>query len=342
VPWLRLRVLPATATDEQRMARAEADEKIARAGRLADAALASAPDAPASSRVKIDVLRLAGQQDVARGLVSKIIGQASQPETAYVLAALDLAEPEPLWTTVLDRLRVAATGEGAAGRARAALVYALAKSGDVAGAKVELARLDALPRPYPLSPNLHAMVERTPTKGALDAGADAAPAGKVAAAAAPAPGPAAGGGATAPAPAGDGVPGDSRSAMALASAAYKKGDFGRAQQIYEAIVTRNPSDSEAVSALGDVARAQGDLPRAIASYKRAISVNPSYLPALLGLADTQWAGGDRAGATRGYSDIVDRFPEGTYPAYVKQRVEGASAPKAPAAAAGGTTDESSP
>ena len=50
--------------------------------------------------MKIDALRLAGQQDAARGLVAKVIAQASQPETAYVLAALDLAEPEPLWTTV--------------------------------------------------------------------------------------------------------------------------------------------------------------------------------------------------------------------------------------------------
>ena len=55
-----------------------------------------------------------------------------------MLAALDLAEPEPLWTTVIDRLRLAAAGEGNAGRARAALVYALAKSGDARGAKAEL------------------------------------------------------------------------------------------------------------------------------------------------------------------------------------------------------------
>jgi tetratricopeptide (TPR) repeat protein len=304
--------------------------------------------------VKIDALRLAGQQDAARGLVAKVIGQASQPETAYVLAALDLAEPEPLWTTVLDRLRLAAAGEGNAGRARAALVYSLAKSGDVAGARSELAKLDALARPYPLSPNLHSLVDRTPSKGSLDAGSEAVPARVPAAAApvgastpastvptGPSPSPAA-----APAT-GDAIPGDSRAAMQAASQAYKKGDFGRARQIYEAIVTRNPSDSEAVAALGDVARGEGDTAGAIASYKRAIAVNPSYLPALLGLADTQWASGDRAGATRGYGDIADRFPEGTYPAYVKQRIEGASAvPAAPAEtakpAAPASSDESSP
>jgi predicted Zn finger-like uncharacterized protein len=351
VPWLKLKMLPPTAADELRTTKADVQDRVARATRLADAALAGAPDSPAASRAKLDALRLAGQQDAARALVAKVIAQASQPETAYVLAALDLAEPEPLWTTLIDRLRLAAAGEGSAGRARAALVYALAKSGDVPGARAELAKLDALARPYPLSPSLHALIEKTPVKGTADAGAEAVPSRAPAAAAGgPAAAPQAGqpaGGAPGPAPAVDSAPGDSRSAMQLATQAYKKGDFARAKQIYEAIATRNPGDSEAVAALGDVARAEGDTKGAIASYKRAIGVNPSYLPALLGLADTQWASGDRAGAAHGYGDIVDRFPEGTYPSYVRQRVEGAAqapadSPKAPAAAAPTTTDESSP
>jgi tetratricopeptide (TPR) repeat protein len=337
VPWLKLKLLPPTAVDELRTTKSQVDDRVARAGRLADAALSGAPDSPAAARVKIDALRLAGQQDAARGLVAKVIAQASQPETAYVLAALDLAEPEPLWTTVLDRLRLAAAGEGNAGRARAALIYALAKSGDTSGARAELGKLDALARPYPLSPNLHALVEKTPSKAA-DAGADAAAAARAPAvgANAPPPEPAAppanaapaNAASPSPAPAGESVPADSRGAMQLASQAYKKGDFSRAQQIYEAIVTRNPGDSEALASLGDVARAEGDLSTAIAKYKRAIAVNPSYLPALLGLADTQWASGDRTAAGKAYGDIVDRFPEGTYPGYVKQRTDSPSGSQA--------------
>jgi predicted Zn finger-like uncharacterized protein len=329
VPWLKLKLLPPAAVDEVRTTKSQVDDRVARAGRLADAALLGSPDSPAAARVKIDALRLAGQQDAARALVAKVIAEASQPETAYVLAALDLAEPEPLWTTVLDRLRLAAGGEGNAGRARAALVYALARSGDVSGARAELAKLDALARPYPLSPNLHALVEKTPSK-TVDGGVDTAASPRAPVNAPPAPmaaAPAQVGAAPAnvpapaQAPAGESVPPDSRGAMALASAAYKKGDFSRAEQIYEAIVTRNPGDSEALASLGDVARAQGDLPTAIANYKRAIAVNPSYLPALMGLADTQWASGDRTAAGKAYGDIVDRFPEGTYPGYVKQRVD---------------------
>jgi tetratricopeptide (TPR) repeat protein len=280
---------------------------------------------PAATRSKIDALRLAGDRDSARALVAKVIAQASQPETAYVLAALDLAEPEPLWTTVIERLRAAASGEGNAGRARAALVYALAKSGDLPGAKAELARLDVLPRPYPLLPNLHVLVDKASPKAALDAAVAASSSRPEPAVpgAAPAPAPAA---AVAGNPAGgsEGIPADSRGGMQAASQAIKKGDWSRARAIYEAIVARNPSDSEALCGLGDVARAGGDLPGAIAAYQRAIAVNPSYLPALLGVADTRWATGDHAGALRGYKEIVDRFPEGTYPAYVKQRVEGPS------------------
>jgi tetratricopeptide (TPR) repeat protein len=108
--------------------------------------------------------------------------------------------------------------------------------------------------------------------------------------------------------------------MALAGLALKKGDFARARQVYEGIVDRNPADSEAIAGLGDVARLQGDPAGAMASYKHAIAINPSYLPALIGLADTQWSGGDHESAVRTYNSIVDRFPEGTYPGYVSQRL----------------------
>jgi tetratricopeptide (TPR) repeat protein len=125
------------------------------------------------------------------------------------------------------------------------------------------------------------------------------------------------------------VAGDSNASMQLAAAAIKKGDFTRAGQIYQALATRNPNDSEALSGIGDVARLSGNPMGAIAAYRRAIAVNPSYLPALLGLADTEWATGDRAAALHEYGDIVDRFPEGTYPAYVSKRIGAAG--NAPAA-----------
>jgi predicted Zn finger-like uncharacterized protein len=330
VPWLKLRLLSPDQADDARATRAQLDDQAGRARNAAEAATTVAPDDAAAVRAKIDALRISGDRDGARKLVTKVSAQASQPDTAYVIAALDLAEPEPIWTTVIDRLRLAAAAEGNAGRARALLVYALAKSGDVAGSRAELAKLDAIPRPYPLLPNLHAFVEKAPSRLALGLdGGLAANVPHIDVSALPPQGSSGGAG---PPPGdnggGDSIPSDTRGGMHAAAAAIKKGDWGRARQIYEALSTRNPNDSEAIAGIGDCARATGDSSGAIAAYKRALSVNPSYLPALLGLADTQWASGDHAGAVAQYKAIVDRFPEGSYPAYVKTRAEG-SAPTPP-------------
>jgi predicted Zn finger-like uncharacterized protein len=337
VPWLALRLLPPTANDELRTTKAQLADRLPRVRKAADDAVAAAPEDLSALRAKVDALRLVGERDAARSYVPKISAQASQPETAYVLAALDLAETDPLWTTVIDRLRLAAAGEGNAGRARAALVYALAKSGDTPGAKSELAKLDALTRPYPLLPQLHAFVDRAPAKPSIDGGVAAnVPHIDVSSLPTQAPPPAAGGGgggAASEEPSGDSATGG----MKAAAQAIKKGDWNHARQIYEALVSRNPSDSEALAGLGDVDRAQGNSAGAISAYRRALAVNPSYLPALLGVADTEWATGDRGSAQRAYKDIEERVPEGTYPAYVKQRAEPAAPPAATTAATASPT-----
>jgi predicted Zn finger-like uncharacterized protein len=335
VPWLKLRLLPTEATDEVRATKGQLDELVARARRAADDAVAASPDTLPPIRARVDALRLAGETGAARALVSKLSADASQPETAYVLAALDLAEPEPLWTTLIERLRLATSAEGTAGRAHAALIYALASSGDNSGAKTELSKMDSLSRPSPLLPALRAFVERLAGKVAAMPGAGAAnsvAAGASAAHGAPQGSGPARPGAAMPAPAPEPPSSEAHSSMQAASAAIKKGDFNRARQIYEGLVDRNPNDSEALAGLGDVARMQGNAAGAMASYKRAIAVNPSYLPALLGLADTEWARGDHAKASHDYADIVDRFPEGTYPSYVGKRAEGGGAGAAPSPA----------
>ena len=323
VPWLELRLLPPEATDEARVARADLAEHAAAAQRAAQDAFSVRADDPQVLRARIDALRVAGDVDAARSYVVAIFGQASQPETAYVLAALEMAQPAPPWPSIVDRLRFAAAGEWSSGRARAALVYALARSGDAAGARAEMAKLDALARPYPCLAQLRAMLGASGVDAGValpapvDAGAAAAEAGA---------------GAQAARGAGQGAqwvssgePGDNPAsgALAAASEALAARDYARAEQIYQAILTSEPRDSQALGGLGDIARARGDSQGAIAAYRRAIAVNPSYLPSLLGLADTQWAHGDHAAAVSGYRNIEDHFPEGTYPAYVRQRASGA-------------------
>ncbi|MDB4935595.1 MAG: repeat protein [Labilithrix sp.] len=334
VPWLRSRLLAPDAADDVRVTKDALAELSAAARKAADDALAVAPDDPAALRTKIDALRIAGDRDGARALVGKVASSASQPETAYVLAALDLAENEPLWSTVIERLRVAASAESGPGRARAALAYALARSGDVAAAKSEVERLSAMTRPHPLLPLLRSFADRAKPIAKVDVGGlDAGAPGALAAAPdAGRPGRerAGGGGGGEPADRGR-LSGDGRQLVAQGEAARAKGDYDRAQTLFAAALDKNPNDAEALAGLAAIAHARRDLNGARASYKRVLSINPSYVPALVGVGDVDWESGDRASAMKTYKEIVDRFPEGTYPPRVRQRVEAGSAP-APAPA----------
>jgi tetratricopeptide (TPR) repeat protein len=321
VPWLKLRLLLPHANEEARVASAELRERVAVAGQTADDAVAAAPQDPRAMRAKLDALRLAGDSQGARGYVVAVFAQASEAETAYVLAALDLGQPASPWATVVERLRLATGTEGGSGRARAALIYALAKAGDLAGAKTELAKLDAQARLYPLLPDLHAWMGLepavTPASPAAEAPAPAAAPSAADSSAPPQP-PTPSGAATAT----PGEPGRPSSPSTLQSAAQamSRGEYDRAERIYQGILAMDPNDSQALAGLGDVRRLHGDPWGAIDAYQSAIKINPSYLPALLGLADTQWGRGDKVGAARSYKHIVDSFPDGMYPDYVNQRI----------------------
>ena len=321
VPWLKQRLGGDAADSDTKRALGELGPKAKNA---ADAATAAAPDDLAAVRAKIDALRITGDRDAARTLVSKVIANASQPETAYVLAALDLAEPEPLWQTVIERLRVATQAEGNAGRARAALVYALARSGDAVGAKSELDKLNGLSRAHPLSSSLRGFIERMPARGRIDGGLSGVNASAVDVSSLPKDRTPAGG---SPASPGVSAPsGDTRSLVFQANTALARRDYARASQLYAAALDRNPSDSEAQGGLGDVAHAQHDLAGAKSSYAKAISINAHYLPALIGIGDVEWEMGDKASAQKQYKGIVDNFPDGSYPSRVKDRATAAPPP----------------
>lgn len=323
VAWLKSRLLPADAADDHRIVRDNLSDLAAAARKAADDALLVAPEDPAALRAKIDAARISGDREGARALVARIAASSAQraldPETAYVLAALDLAEAEPLWSMVVERLKVASSAETGPGRARAALVYALARSGDGAGAKAEVERLVAMTRAHPLLPLLRAFADRAVPSAARDAGvsepvASAASVPDAGAAARPAGGGAGGGGGA--------LPTDVRALVSQGERARVKGDYERARALFTAAVEKNPSDSEALTGLAAIAYAQRDLAGARASYKRVLSINPNYMPAVVGLADVEWDAGDKVTASKMYKDIVDRYPEGAYPGRVKQRAEG--------------------
>jgi tetratricopeptide (TPR) repeat protein len=278
----------------------------------ADAAVSVAPEDISAIRVKVDALRVVSNLREARDLAPKIKTTEAQPETAYVLAALDLAEPGPQWKVVIERLRSAAVGEGNLGRAQALLVYALGKSGDAASAKHEFDRLAGLLRPHPLIGPLRTFVgslQQAAVATTTDAGPQPVDVNNL-----PNNNPPTNGG-------GGGGGGDPRSLLSQADGAKNRGDWERAKGLYGQVLKASPNDSEALAGLGDVSRGQRDYANAQTYYKQALAVNGSFIPALVGLGDTLWDQGDKAGAKKTYKEIVDRFPEQAYPAHVKQRAE---------------------
>jgi predicted Zn finger-like uncharacterized protein len=312
VDWLRVRL---TAGDQPVLlstARRQLADSAARAVKATDRAAEVAPDDPRVSRLKIDALRLSGDLGAARTLVPRVSSISSQPETAYVLAALDLAEDAPGWPAVVDRLKTAAAGELGLLRARGALVYALVRSGDSALAKSELEKIIGAPRPYPLLAELRGFLG----KGAGDAGAAPmleADAGKRVAVAAERPAAAVAGG-------GEEVGGDYRALLREAQAAEQSGQHDRADQLYRAALAKNPGDTEALCGLGDVARHRGNRDQARSYYEKVLAENPHYLPALGALADLRWEGGDHAGAAKLYRDVLDTSQSGQLAERAKERV----------------------
>jgi predicted Zn finger-like uncharacterized protein len=307
--WLALKLIDPSHQSELDAERAELATRLPKVQKTADAAASVAPNEPSGIRARVDALRLAGNVAKAREQVGSL-GEASQPETAYVLAALDLAEASPNWATVVDRLRTAAAAERGSGRARAALVYALASSGAMDEASAELSKLDAAGPESALVARLRAFVQRR-------AGA-APPASGVATATSPPtvlagsvqPRPA---GASGTEPTGTEVPpkGDFRRLLEDASSAKKSGDLGRAESLYRAAKDQQPGNVEALAGLGDVARMRGDSATAMGYYDSVLHQNPTYLPALIASADLKWAAGDRVGALFLYKRVVNQTDPGT-------------------------------
>jgi PAS domain-containing protein len=165
--WLHLRLLAADDAS-QTSVRRELDESLQRLRKTVTLANEVAPGDFTVIRARIDALRIADDLEGARRLVPELAPAASQPDSALTLAELDLGEAKPDWPTLLSRLRVALGAEQNIGRARSALVFALARSGDIAGANAELERLAGLPRPQALQSPLRAYVSRLSKEKAID------------------------------------------------------------------------------------------------------------------------------------------------------------------------------
>jgi predicted Zn finger-like uncharacterized protein len=322
VHWLSLKAIDKTDTVALESEKAALDRRLARVKKATDDAFAVSPNDATVLRARVDALRLDGNVAKARELVSGIGSDSSQPETAYVLGALDMAEAVPAWPTIVSRLRTAASAERGPGRAHAALVYALASSGHLEEAKGELSKLEAPPG----SPVARVLREYVARAGGLAPATSAS--GKAA--------PSASASAALPGPAVDSTPRppDFRRLLEDASAAKRSGDLGRAEALYRAAQDQQPGNIEAVSGLGDVARARGDTATAGAFYDTALRQSPTYLPALIASADIKWASGDRTAAVTLYKRVVNQAgADSAYGQRAAQRIaeaagSGASSPPA--------------
>ncbi|MBI4952357.1 MAG: zinc-ribbon domain-containing protein [Myxococcales bacterium] len=168
--WLELAL---RAADDPRRPAVEQDLRRAtqRVEDAVETAVRLAPEDPAVTRLQVHELRLKGNREAARRLVREF--REPGRDDALVLAALDLAEPEPNWTNVVDRLAAASRAEKKLGHAQTMLVYALAMAGQKDRAERELAELDARTQPQALLDLLRKLVG-APARAEADAGAPSA------------------------------------------------------------------------------------------------------------------------------------------------------------------------
>ena len=335
VLWLRLRLLEPTDEQLVKATHRQLGARVGRAEEAVDKAVAAAPGDLAVLRAQVDVLRLAGKLGDARNKIAPIAEKASEPENAYVLAALDLAEPTPVWAPIIDRLRTAAAAERNLGRARAALVYALVRDGQLSAAKSELDK--AGDKGFPLRDDLSAFLARY--EAVEDAGADAkAEVATVDPASLPV--------LDTSAPVGEEPVGsnDFRAQLKQASAAIKSNDLDRAEQLYNAVLAKHPGNTEALAGLGDVARLKRDPDKAEKMYDKVLEQNPSYLPALVARADQKWDSGDKKGAITLYRRVLEQAGAGSaYGQKAAARIsEGAGSSAAPTATETSETPEPAP
>lgn len=290
--WLKARLLdPSDAGARERTER-ELTARAEQVERAVDRIQRLAPRAASTERLLVHAKRLSGKVLDARSHVATLSKDASLPENAYALAALDMADQAPVWSSIVHRMRIAAAAEGPLGLARAALVYALARSGEAEAAQAELEQLSKANPSHSLILDLREFLKRTPAGSQTDAGETAAnPAG------APT---------TTGSDAADATGGDFRAQLKQAYEAAEHGELAKAERLYNAVLSKQPGNTEALSGLADIAQRRNDTSKASRLNAEVLKQNPSYLPALMASADLRWEAGDRHSAVQLYQRILEQ------------------------------------
>jgi tetratricopeptide (TPR) repeat protein len=265
-------------------------DRLAKAKAAVAVALQRAPSAVDVVRAQVDMLRLDGQTSQARTLVSALSAQASEPDNAYSLGALDLAEGPSGYPAAIDRLRVAARSEEALGKARPLLIYALTTT-DPAAASAELDKLQTIAPTHRSLPALRALVELEKSK--------LSPEPEAPRKATPAPAPAAPAAAAAPAAPKPATPkrasasDATKNALARATELHDTGDLDGAEALYKQVLQRSPNSIPALSGLGDIARQRHQNATAAVYYDQVLKQDRNHVPTLMARADMYWEATNR-------------------------------------------------
>jgi tetratricopeptide (TPR) repeat protein len=189
--------------------------------------------------------------------------------------------------SALDRLRTAARTEEALGKARALLIYALAQSGDAAGASAELGKLQTIAPQHQALGALRSLVELAQSKAAPAAEPEPARA------APSTPRQNAASGEEQPSQPSPSSQPSLQSLLSQAGALHREGDLDAAEKIYQSVIQRSPRNIDALSGLGDIAHQRHQSSAAAAFYDQALKVNRNHVPTLMARADLYWAAGNR-------------------------------------------------
>jgi len=276
IPWLKVRVLPDSdpgLADTRR----ELVLAAARAHQATERAQALLPTDPDVTRCRIDTLRLQGNVAEGRKLVASLLKPTGVSNDDVLFALLDLAEPSPTWSSVIERLSNAARGEQNLGHARTMLIYALVQSGDITRAKAELEQLVALPRPHPLIGAFRAYITRA-EKEASGGGREGEDAGPV----------------------------DDNAALQSAIEATNSGDLEKASGLLKDLETRLPNDANVLTASGKLALKKKERAAAVKYFERALAADKNQFDAMAALADIKWESGEKQGASVLYRQILER------------------------------------
>lgn len=284
--WLKLRLLP-TGDPEQALVQRELTDALETARKSVETAQAAAPDDPGVIRRRIDLQRMSGNLAEARKLVASLPSAAGNPESALVLAELDLAEEKPAWPSVIERLRTAVVGEQSIGRARSMLIFALVRSGDLGAAKAEYEQLAAMPKPHPLLGALREMIARA------DAAAQAADGGVL----------------------------SDEDTIRVANEIRATGNPKRAEEMLLELLKKSPNNADAAAVLADISREKGEIPAAVRYYEQALKHKPLHIAAMAGLADIKWES-DRQSALALYRQVIQHGGTSSYVEHARKRLGG--------------------